>query len=154
MSTIFCSADELAASAGRELGTTEWLTVEQSRIDAFAEATGDRQWIHVDVEQARRGPFGATIAHGYLVLSLVSLFLPQLLEVRGAAMGLNYGCDRVRFPSAVRAGSRIRGRGEIVSADPVAGGVQVKIRVTVEVEGSDKPGCVADTLSRWLFQPN
>lgn len=154
MSTIFCSADELAASAGRELGTTEWITVEQSRIDAFAEATGDRQWIHVDVEQARRGPFGATIAHGYLVLSLVSLFLPQLLDVRGAAMGLNYGCDRVRFPSAVRAGSRIRGRGEIVSAEPVAGGVQVKIRVTVEVEGSDKPGCVADTLSRWLFKPN
>jgi acyl dehydratase len=154
MSTIFYSADELAASAGRELGTTEWITVEQSRIDAFAEATGDRQWIHVDVEQARRGPFGATIAHGYLVLSLVSLFLPQLLDVRGAAMGLNYGCDRVRFPSAVRAGSRIRGRGEIVSAEPVAGGVQVKIRVTVEVEGSDKPGCVADTLSRWLFKPN
>ena len=152
MSTIVSSAHELAASAGRELGATDWLTVEQTRIDAFAEATGDRQWIHVDLERARQGPFRATIAHGYLVLSLVSLFLPQLLEVRGATMGINYGCDRVRFPSAVRAGSRIRGRGEIVSAEPVAGGVQVKIRVTVEVEGSDKPGCVADTLSRWLFQ--
>jgi acyl dehydratase len=152
MSTIVCSAEELAAAAGRELGATDWLTVEQARIDAFAEATGDRQWIHVDVERARHGPFGATIAHGYLVLSLVSLFLPQLLEVRGATMGINYGCDRIRFPSAVRAGSRIRGRGEIVSAEAVAGGVQVKIRVTVEVEGSDKPGCVADTLSRWLFQ--
>ena len=151
MSTIVCSADELAASAGRELGATDWLTVEQARIDAFAEATGDRQWIHVDLERARNGPYRATIAHGYLVLSLVSLFLPQLLEVRGATMGINYGCDRVRFPSAVRAGSRIRGRGEIVSAEPVAGGIQVKIRVTVEVEGSDKPGCVADTLSRWLF---
>ena len=152
MSTIIRSADDLVASAGRDLGATDWLTVEQTRIDAFAEATGDRQWIHVDVERAKRGPFGATIAHGYLVLSLVSLFLPQLLEVRGATMGINYGCDRVRFPSAVRAGSRIRGRGEIVSAEAVAGGVQVKIRVTVEVEGSDKPGCVADTLSRWLFQ--
>ena len=152
MSTIIRSADELIASAGRDLGATDWLTVEQTRIDAFAEATGDRQWIHLDVERARRGPFGATIAHGYLVLSLVSLFLPQLLEVRGATMGINYGCDRVRFPSAVRAGSRIRGRGEIVSAEPVAGGVQVKIRVTVEVEGGDKPGCVADTLSRWLFE--
>ena len=151
MSTIVSSAHELAASTGRELGATDWLTVEQTRIDAFAEATGDRQWIHVDLERARQGPFRATIAHGYLVLSLVSLFLPQLLEVRGATMGINYGCDRVRFPSAVRAGSRIRGRGEIVSAEPVAGGVQVKIRVTVEVEGSDKPGCVADTLSRWLF---
>jgi acyl dehydratase len=151
MSTIVSSAHELATSAGRELGATDWLTVEQTRIDAFAEATGDRQWIHVDLERARQGPFRATIAHGYLVLSLVSLFLPQLLEVRGATMGINYGCDRVRFPSAVRAGSRIRGRGEIVSAEPVAGGVQVKIRVTVEVEGSDKPGCVADTLSRWLF---
>jgi len=154
MAMIFGSADELAASAGRELGATEWLTVEQSRIDAFAEVTGDRQWIHVDVEQARHGPFGATIAHGYLVLSLVSVFLPQLLEVRDATMGINYGCDRVRFPSAVRAGSRIRGRGEIVSAEAVTGGVQVKIRVTIEVEGSDKPGCVADTLSRWLFQSN
>jgi acyl dehydratase len=152
MPTIVCSAHELAASAGRELGATDWVTVEQPRIDAFADATGDRQWIHVDVERARRGPFGATIAHGYLVLSLVSLFLPQLLEVRGATMGVNYGCDRVRFPSAVRAGSRIRGRGEIVSAEAVAGGVQVKIRVTVEVEGSEKPGCVVDTLSRWLFQ--
>jgi acyl dehydratase len=151
MPTIVCSAHELAASAGRELGATEWVPVEQSRIDAFAEATGDRQWIHVDVERARSGPFGATIAHGYLVLSLVSLFLPQLLEVRGATMGINYGCDRVRFPSAVRAGARIRGRGEIVSAEAVSGGVQVKIRVTVEVEGSDRPGCVADTLSRWLF---
>ena len=152
MPTIFCSAHELAASACRELGATDWVTVEQTRIDAFAEATGDRQWIHLDVERARRGPFGATIAHGYLVLSLVSLFLPQLLEVRGATMGINYGCDRVRFPSAVRAGSRIRGRGEIVSVEAVTGGVQVKIRVTVEVEGSDKPGCVADTLSRWLFE--
>lgn len=152
MPTIVCSAPELTASAGRELGATDWVTVEQPRIDAFAEATGDRQWIHVDVERSRRGPFGATIAHGYLVLSLVSLFLPQLLEVRGATMGINYGCDRVRFPSAVRAGARIRGRGEIVSTEAVAGGVQVKIRVTVEVEGSDKPGCVADTLSRWLFQ--
>ena len=152
MVTTFHSADELAASAGRELGATDWLTLEQTRIDAFAEATGDRQWIHVDVERARRGPFGATIAHGYLVLSLVSLFLPQLLEVRGATMGINYGCDRVRFPAAVRAGSRIRGRGEIVSAEALAAGVQVKIRVTIEVEGSDKPGCVADTLSRWLFQ--
>ena len=152
MTMIVCSAHELATSAGRELGATDWVTVEQTRIDAFAEATGDRQWIHVDVERARRGPFGATIAHGYLVLSLVSLFLPQLLEVRGATMGINYGCDRVRFPSAVRAGARIRGRGEIVSAETVAGGVQVKIRVTVEVEGSDKPGCVADTLSRWLFE--
>src|SRR6202022_2107489 len=108
MSMIVHSAHELTTSTGRELGATDWLTVEQTRIDAFAEATGDRQWIHVDVERARRGPFGATIAHGYLVLSLVSLFLPQLLEVRGATMGINYGCDRVRFPSAVRAGSRIR----------------------------------------------
>jgi acyl dehydratase len=152
MPTLIRSADELVASAGRDLGATDWLAVEQTRIDAFAEATGDRQWIHVDVERARRGPFGATIAHGYLVLSLVSLFLPQLLEVRGATMGINYGCDRVRFPSAIRAGSRIRGRGEIVSVEAVTGGVQVKIRVTVEVEGSDKPGCVADTLSRWLFE--
>jgi acyl dehydratase len=153
MPTIFHSSAELAACAVRDLGVTDWIVVEQSRIDAFAEATGDHQWIHVDIERAKRSPYGGTIAHGYLVLSLVSLFLPQLLEVRGAVMGINYGCDRLRFPSAVRAGARIRGRGEVLSAEAVAGsGVQVKIRVTVELEGSDKPACVAETLSRWYFE--
>jgi acyl dehydratase len=152
MTLIIQSADELLATVGRELPPTDWLVIEQSRIDIFADATDDHQWIHVDAERAARGPFGGTIAHGYLVLSLVSRFLPELIAIRGAKMGVNYGCDRLRFPSAVRAGARIRGRGEILSAERATGGVQTKIRVTVEVEGSEKPACVVDTLSRWYFE--
>ena len=157
MQLVFNSVGELTAAVGMSVGPTDWVTIEQNRIDAFADATGDHQWIHVDVERAKEGPFGATIAHGYLTLSLASLFLPQLLEVRGAAMGVNYGCDRVRFPAAVRAGSRVRGSAEILGSEELPGkdggppGIQVKIRVTVELEGGDKPACVADTLSRWYF---
>jgi acyl dehydratase len=158
MQLVFNSAGELTAAVGRSVGPTDWITIEQNRIDAFADATGDHQWIHVDAERAKQGPFGATIAHGYLTLSLASLFLPQLLEVRGAAMGVNYGCDKVRFPAAVRAGSRVRGSAEILGTQELPGrdgappGIQVKIRVTVELEGGDKPACVADTLSRWYFK--
>jgi acyl dehydratase len=157
MQLVFKSARELTAAVGVSVGPTEWVAIEQNRIYAFADATGDHQWIHVDIERAKQGPFGTTIAHGYLTLSLVSLFLPQLIEVRGAAMGLNYGCDRVRFPAAVRAGSRVRGSAEILGTEELRGregarsGIQVKIRVTVELEGGDKPACVADTLSRWYF---
>lgn len=150
MTVIFKSIDELTASVGRDLGVTSWETIKQSRIDAFAEATGDHQWIHVDPERAREGPFGATIAHGYLTLSLSSLFLPQLMRVEISGMGINYGLDRVRFPAPVRVGSRIRGRGEILSVTPVTGGVQVVVRVTIEIEGSERPGCVADTISRFM----
>ena len=157
MQLVVNSVSELAAAVGQSVGPTDWVTIEQSRIDAFADATGDHQWIHVDAERARQGPFGATIAHGYLTLSLVSSFLPQLLEVRGAAMGVNYGCDRVRFPAAVRAGSRVRASANLLSTEELHGrdgapvGIQVKIRVTIELEGGDKPACVADTLSRWYF---
>jgi acyl dehydratase len=158
MPRVFQGAQELVASVGLTLGPTDWVTIDQGRINAFADATGDHQWIHVDLERARQGPFGATVAHGYLTLSLVSLFLPQLLEVRGATMGVNYGCDKVRFPAAVRSGSRVRGTAEVLSTEDLPGrdgvpaGVQVKIRVTVALEGGDKPACVADTLSRWYFQ--
>ena len=157
MQLVVNSAKELAAAVGRSVGPTDWVTIEQSRIDAFANATDDHQWIHVDAERAKQGPFGATIAHGYLTLSLVSLFLPQLLEVRGAAMGVNYGCDRVRFPAAVRVGSRVRASANVLDAEELHGrdgapqGIQVKIRMTVELEGGDKPACVADTLNRWYF---
>lgn len=150
MTRVFKSIDELQAAAGTALGPTDWVTMEQSRVDGFAEVTGDHQWIHVDVERARTGPFGGTIAHGYLTLSLCSLFLPQLMRVEISGMGINYGLDRVRFPAPVRVGSRIRGRGEIQSVTPVSGGVQVVVRVTVEVEGSDRPACVADTISRFI----
>jgi len=150
MTTVFKSIEALTAAVGCDLGATPWETIEQSRIDAFAEATGDHQWIHVDPERAREGPFGCTIAHGYLTLSLSSLFLPQLMRVEVSGMGINYGLDRVRFPAPVRVGSRIRGRGEILSVTPVAGGVQVVVRVTIEIEGSERPGCVADTISRFM----
>lgn len=149
---VFHSAAEYRAAVGRSFGPTAWLTVEQQRVDAFAAATGDDQWIHVDVERARLGPFGGTIAHGYLTLSLVNYFLPQLVRAEGMRLGLNYGCDRVRFPSTLRTGARVRGRAEILGVEDVAeGAVQVKIRLSIEAEGLDKPVCVADTLSRLYF---
>jgi len=141
---------ELLDAVGRDLGASEWLEITQERIDRFADATGDQQWIHVDPVKAKEGPFGTTIAHGYLTLSLVNLFLPQILEVHGTAMGVNAGADRLRFPAPVPVGARVRGRGELVSAEETKdGGIQVKVRVTVEVEGAERPGCVVDTLSRF-----
>lgn len=151
MAAVFESAEELRAAAGRESGPTEWLTVEQSRIDAFADATDDHQWIHVDPARAAAGPFGCTIAHGYLTLSLVNLFLPDLVRVENAKMGVNYGTDKVRFPAAVKVGARIRGRARVLEASDVPGGVQLAVRVTIEIEGSDRPACVADTISRYYF---
>jgi acyl dehydratase len=146
------SAGDYQAAVGRSFGPTEWLLIEQSRIDAFAEATGDRQWIHVDGARAARGPFGTTIAHGFLTLALISYFVPQLLRAAGVKQAINYGCDRVRFPGVVRAGARLRARAEIMSAQDLGGGaVQVKTRVTLEAEGSDKPVCVAETLNRLYF---
>ena len=142
--------EDLADQVGARLGPTEWLVIDQARIDRFAEATDDHQWIHVDPQAAADGPFGGTIAHGYLTLSLVNRFMPELLTVTDASMGVNYGCEKVRFPSPVRVGSRIRGKGELVSAEPVGGGLQVLVRVTVEIEGQDRPACVADTLSRFF----
>ncbi|MFC6672089.1 MaoC family dehydratase [Marinobacterium aestuariivivens] len=121
MTTVFKTPAELQARVGEALGASDWVAVEQSRIDLFAEATGDHQWIHVDPERAKDGPFGACIAHGYLTLSLVNLFLPQILEVQGISMGVNYGCDKLRFPSAVKAGSRVRGRGELVAVEEIKG---------------------------------
>ena len=153
MSTeILRSVADYQAAVGRSFGPTDWLLMEQPRIDAFAEATGDRQWIHVDSARAARGPFGATIAHGFLTLALVSYFGPQLLRAEGVKHVINYGCDRVRFPGVVRAGARLRARAEILSAEDLGGGaVQVKTRVTLEAEGCDKPVCVAETLNRLYF---
>jgi acyl dehydratase len=152
MATVFNSVDDILAAIGKPLGESEWMTITQERINQFADATDDHQWIHVDPVKAKAGPFGATIAHGYLTLSLCSRFLPQIVEVRGMKMGVNYGCNKVRFPAPVRAGSRIRGRGEMIAAEKTPdGGVQAMIRVTVEVEGQAKPGCVADTISRYYF---
>lgn len=149
MPRIFASPDDLVAAVGEPLGVSDWLVLAQSRIDLFAEATGDHQWIHVDPDKAASGPFGGCIAHGYLSLSLVNLFLPQIVEVRGIAMGVNYGCDRVRFPSVVHVGSRVRGSAQLMAVEAVKGGVQATIRVSVEIEGQERPGCVADTISRY-----
>jgi len=152
MTTIFHSADEVLQAVGQSLGVTDWLSIDQARVDGFAEATNDNQWIHVDVAKAASGPFGGTIAHGYLTLALAgSFFLSQLIEVR-MRMGINYGTDRVRFPAPVPVGARIRGRGEVVKAEPVAGGVQATVRVSVEIEGADRPACIVDTISRYYFE--
>jgi acyl dehydratase len=151
MIPVFESADSLLAAVGSKLGSSEWLTVTQERINLFADATDDHQWIHVDPVRARGGPFGGCIAHGYLTLSLMSRFLPQILEVR-MKMGVNYGSDKVRFPNAVKAGARIRGSGELIAAERTKdAGVQATIRVTVEIEGESRPACVADTISRYYF---
>jgi acyl dehydratase len=150
MTTSFASIQELAGAAGQDLGTTEWLTMGQERINQFADATEDHQWIHVDVEKAKSGPFGGTIAHGYLTLSLCAYFLGQLASVSGITMGINYGIDKARFIAPVPAGSRVRGQGEVISVTEVTGGVQAVVRITVELEGSAKPAAVVDTVSRYL----
>jgi len=151
MATVFETPHDLLGKEGLKLGVSEWLKVEQDRIDAFADCTGDHQWIHVDPVRAKDGPFGATIAHGYLTLSLVNMFMPEIVTVSRFSAGVNVGMDRTRFLAPVVVGSRIRGTGEIISAEEVKGGaVQVVIRVTVEIEGNDKPACVVDTISRYF----
>ena len=147
----FDSVAAVLAAQGRDLGATDWITLTQKRIDTFADATDDHQWIHVDPVRAKDGPFGGCIAHGYLTLSLANLFLPRLMTCERLRMGVNCGCDQVRFLAPVKAGSRIRGRGLVVRAEPVADGVQVVVRMTVEIDGKDKPGCVVDTISRLYF---
>ncbi|MBU0539647.1 MAG: MaoC family dehydratase [Gammaproteobacteria bacterium] len=150
MTTVFKQPQDLISAVGTVLGSSEWLEIDQQRINLFADATGDHQWIHVDPARAKDGPFGKCIAHGYLTLSLVSLFLPQIVEVQGISMGVNVGCDRIRFPAPVPVGSRVRGTGELMSIEEIKGGVQSVVRVTVEIEGSDRPACVADTISRYF----
>jgi acyl dehydratase len=148
---IFTSAEELKAAVGESLGHSDWLEVDQKRIDLFAEATGDHQWIHVDPEKAAAGPFGTTIAHGYLTLSLLPLLVPQILKVDNVKMGVNYGTNKVRFPSPVPVGSRLRATATLQDVTEVGGGVQVTAAVVVEREGGEKPVCVAESVSRYYF---
>jgi acyl dehydratase len=148
--TVFENLDEVKAGVGTHLGHSDWLTIDQERIDRFADATGDHQWIHVDPERAKDGPFGATIAHGYLTLSLSNYFLPQILDVQGVSMGVNYGMNKVRFPAPVTVGSRLRAGAELAAVEEIAGGVQTTVVITIEIEGSDKPACVIESLSRYL----
>ena len=148
--TKFDSLAELTAAVGADLGTTEWTTIDQGRINQFAEATGDHQWIHVDVEAAKNGPFGTTIGHGYLTMSLCAPLLGELLTVGGISMGINYGVDKARFITPVPVGGRVRGKGEIISATEIPGGAQVVVRVTIELEDAAKPAAVVDTVTRFL----
>ncbi len=150
MPTIFKSPADLESGVGKHLGYSEWIQIDQDRINMFADATGDHQWIHVDPEKAKDGPFGKTIAHGYLTLSLVNLFLPQIMEVQSVSMGVNYGCGKIRFPAPVPVGSRVRGGGELTLVEEVKGGYQATVVITVEVEGGKKPACVVETLSRFF----
>lgn len=151
MPAIFSSPRELLGKEGLVLPPSDWLTIDQRRIDDFGRVTGDLQWIHVDPVRAKDGPFGATIAHGYLTLSLVNLFMPQMIEVRGMSSGVNVGIDRLRFLAPVLVGSRIRGTGTIVSSEEVKqAAIQLVVRVTVEIEGKEKPACVVDTISRYF----
>ncbi len=149
MTKIYNSPAELMGQEGGLLGPTDWLLIDQGRVNGFAKVTGDHQWIHVDPDKAKDGPFGGTIAHGYLTMSLVNFFLPDLIEVRGFSHAVNVGADRLRFLSPVKVGSHIRATGEIMTVEEIKGGVQSVVRVTIEIEGSDKPACVMDTISRY-----
>ena len=148
MSFVFGSPEEAIAAVGRRLGPSGWLAVDQARIDGFAEATGDHQWIHVDPVRAKDGPFGTTIAHGYLTLSLINGVLPELIRAEGMRMGINYGLDRVRFPHSVRAGSRVRNRAVLKRIEKRGfRKVLVAVENTMEIEGADKPAMVAEVLA-------
>ena len=140
--------DELKAAEGEELGTSDWHAVTQDDIDAFADVTGDHQWIHVDPDRAKDTPFGGTIAHGYYTLSLAPRFSYELFEVQGFAFGMNYGLNKVRFPAPLPVGKRVRMRAELQSVEDVPGGLQLTSKLTFEVEGGEKPVCVAESLAR------
>jgi acyl dehydratase len=148
---VFASPDEFRAAVGEELGTTGWQEIDQKRIDLFADATGDHQWIHVDPGKAARGPFGTTVAHGYLTLSLVPSFVHELVRVEGVRMAVNYGVNKVRFPAPAPVGSRLRASARVAEVTEVTGGAQVAVTVTIEREGGDKPVCVAETVSRYYL---
>lgn len=146
---VFETLEDLRPLVGQAIGTSDWVTIDQERINLFAEATGDHQWIHVDPERARAGPFGVPIAHGFLTLSLLPLFFATGFEVRQVRMGVNYGLNKVRFPAPVPVGSRLRAHFKLLAFEPVDhGGVQLTVEATIEREGSAKPVCVAESISR------
>lgn len=142
------SYDEVASLAGQETGVSEWVTIDQDRINKFADATGDHQWIHVDVERAKKEmPGGKTIAHGYLTLSLIPMLAAQTLRITGVSRGINYGSNKVRFTNMVQVGSRVRARQKLLSVEARAGGLQMINEMTIEIEGQDRPACIAETIS-------
>jgi acyl dehydratase len=147
----FTSTAELKAGVGREMGVSDWHEVPQSQIDLFAQATGDDQWIHTDPERARTGPYGSTIAHGYLTLSLLAPLMKSTYRIEGATAAVNYGLNKVRFAAPVRVGSRVRARVSLISVDELPNGVQSVWSAVVELEGSNKPACIAETVTRHMF---
>jgi acyl dehydratase len=149
MATTINGIEGLKAAVGEHLGHSDYVEITQEMVNLFAEATGDHQWIHVDVERAKAGPFGGPIAHGYLTLSLGPRLLPEILQVTGISMGVNYGANKVRFPSPVPVGSRLRCGAKLLAVDDVAGGAQVAIELTFEILGASKPSCVAEVLFRY-----
>ena len=140
--------DEVKAYVGKELGVSDWLELTQEKVDAFAQVTGDDQWIHVDVERAKQSPFGGTIAHGYFTLSLAPRFSYDMFTFEGFAFGINYGLNRVRFPAPMPVGGRVRMRAKLASVEEIPGGAQITTELTFEREGGDKPVCVAESLAR------
>jgi acyl dehydratase len=142
----FTTFDELTAAVGEDLGASEWLEITQDRVDAFADATGDHQWIHVDVERAKDGPFGGTIAHGYLTLSLVPFLGSQVFSLETPGAKLNYGVNKVRFPNPVLVGSRVRAHVSVAEVTDIPAGKQMQLKYVIEIEGADKPACVAETV--------
>jgi acyl dehydratase len=149
MTTIIDGIDGLKAKVGEHLGYSDYVEITQEQVNQFADATGDHQWIHIDVERAKAGPFGGPIAHGYLTLSLGPALSPQIMAVTGISMGVNYGCNKVRFPSPVPVGSKVRLGQKLLSVEDVAGGAQVTMEFTFEVEGAPKPSCVAEVVFRY-----
>ena len=149
MTTTIDGIDGLKAAVGQHLGYSDYVEITQDQVNQFADATGDHQWIHVDVERAKAGPFGGPIAHGYLTLSLSPALLPQILRVTGVAMGVNYGTNKVRFPSPVPVGSKLRLGASLLSVEDVAGGAQIAMELIFEAEGAPKPSCVAEVLFRY-----
>ncbi|MCX2729751.1 MaoC family dehydratase [Saccharopolyspora sp. NFXS83] len=148
---VFTSPTEVHEALGAELGTSDWLTITQEQVDGFADATLDHQWIHVDADRAAQGPFGGTIAHGFLTLSLLSALNAQTYRFENVKMGINYGLNKVRFPNPVRVGARVRSRTRLAEITEIDGGLQLTVESTVEIEGADKPACVAQGLTRVLF---
>ena len=146
---VLQGVEEVRAAVGRHFGYSDWLEITQERVNEFAEATGDHQWIHVDPERAKGGPFGGPIAHGYLTISLAPMLLPQVMRVEGIQMGVNYGINKLRFPSPVPVGSKLRVGASLADVEDIQGGAQVTMDLTFEVEGKDKPSCVAQAVYRY-----
>lgn len=144
----YATLDELKTKVGQSIGQSDWIDISQPRIQQFADATDDHQWIHLDIERARAGPFKSTIAHGFLTLSLLPRMMASAYRISNVSMGVNYGLNRVRFPAPVPAGSRVRGSFKLLSCEPIPGGAQTTVEVTIELEGSSKPVCVAESVSR------